>query len=566
MNNQLLLSLVLAGLLAGCSSVPKMALTDQDADQPIDYEARGELMYQMLIAEMAGRRGRVDLAMDGYLKASRAIDDPRLAERAARLAVYAKAWDTAREAGERWIALEPESLNAHRLIVGVYLKLADITASADSFERILELTNQPFDVGAASVLTTLAREPRLPVAVAVSNELSNRHPESAMGHFLVARMSAAAGMQEESLAAYDRTIQLKPNMGRANLYRAQLLSTMGRASEAIGDLHDYLQRNPEDILSQLGMAHLLVEVGRHAEAQAHASTLYQRYPNRGEVMFDIGLMAIDSKRFDAAQTYLARAVELNYKPQDASYFIGRVAQTRREFQQAIVAYDQVQEGQYHLDAGIRAAELAGQVESVEVGLARLATLSGHFSGDDDAQRLAVAESTILQRAGQERRALEVLNRALKAHPANADLRYARGLAAERVGEQLLFEADMRELVKLDPSNAHAMNALGYSLVERGERLDEAEKMIKAALKLRPNDPAIIDSMGWLHFKRGDYDSSIKYLRQAYELLKDAEIAAHLGTVLWLSGAHDEAVQLVEAALLEAPDDARLREVQRTFKH
>jgi len=498
MNKRLLTAMAVSFLLTGCSTVTKKALSEE-LPEAVDYEAQGELMYQMLVAEMAGRRGRVDLAMDGYLKASRSIDDPRLAERAARLAVYAKAWDSAREAGLRWVALEPENINAHRLLVGVHLSLSDVKATADSYEQILKLTSQSFDEGASSVLTSLAREPRLPLATKVAQELSGRHPESAMGHFLVARLAAAARMK------------------------------------------------------------------RHAEAEAHANTLYQRHPDRGEVMFEIGLTAIDSKRFDAAQTYLSRAVELDYKTSESQYFIGRVAQTRREYESAIAAYDQVLEGQYQLDAGIRAAELSAQVESLDVGLGRLAALSGQFSSEESAQRLALAEANVLQSAGQDQRAVEVLNRALAAQPADTDLRYARGLAAERAGDQLLFEADMRELVKLDPNNAHAMNALGYALTERGERLDEARSLIERAYELKPSDPAIIDSMGWLYFKLGDYKSSVKHLRQAYALMNDPEIAAHLGEVLWLSGEHDEARELLKAAIDQSPDDDRLREVQLKFK-
>lgn len=564
MKTRLLTVVALSCLLNGCSTVTKRA-SSADQAQPVDYEAQGELMYQMLVAEMAGRRGRVDLAMDGYLKASRSIDDPRLAERAARLAVYAKAWDSAREAGLRWVELEPDNINAHRLLVGVHLKLSDVKATADTYERILELMSQSFDEGAGSVLTSLAREPRLLLAVKVAQELSDRHPKSAMGHFLVARLAAAGRLNDIALVSFDRTLALEPNMGRANLYRAQLKSSLGKTDEALAELLAYLKRKPDDISSQLGLARLLVDVGRHAEAEAHANTLYQRHPEQGQVMFDIGLMAIDSKRFDAALAYLNRAVELEYKVSEAHYFVGRVEQTRREYELAIAAYDQVNEGQYQLDAGIRAAELSAKSESLDVGLVRLAALVGQFSSEDSARRLALAEANVLQNAGQEQRAVEVLNQALKAQPADTDLRYARGLAAERAGDQLLFESDMRELVKLDSSNAHAMNALGYALAERGERLEEAKTLIEQAYKLNPNDPAIIDSMGWLYFKLGDYKASVKHLRHAYELMKDPEIAAHLGEVLWLAGDHDEARELMKTAMDESPGDDRLREVQRKFK-
>ncbi len=565
MKNHLLTAVAAGCLMVSCSSVTKMPLVDRAEDVSVDHEARGELMFQMLVAEMAGRRGRVDLAMEGYLNASRAIDDPRLAERAARLAVYAKDWESAREAGQRWTSLEPDNLSAHRLLVGVLFKQQDVLATADTYERILALTEQPFDTGAASVLASLAREPQLSFSVEVAQELSSRHPKSAMGHFLVARLAGADGQDDLSLASYESTLAIKPDMGRANLYRAQLKASLGETTEALNELRAYLKRNPEDIASRLGMARLLIEVDRPAEAEAYSSSLFQRYGDRGEVVFEIALMAIDNKRLEAAQTYLQRAIELEHKASDAHYFLGRVSQIRRDTAAAISAYDQVQEGQYHLDAGIRAAEISAQIDSVDVGLSRLASLGGQFSAEDDAQRLALAEANILQAAGRDAQALSVLNLAYQSQPGDQDLRYARGLAAERVGDTVLFEADMRALFGADPSNAHAMNALGYSLAVRGERLDEAKELIEKAHQMRPDDPAIIDSMGWLAFKQGDNETSLAYLRRAYQLLNDPEIAAHLSEVLWAAGHREEAQKLLKSALVEAPEDDRLRQVQQLFK-
>lgn len=561
MNKTLLAVAGLGLLLHGCSTVTKSAVA---AEGPTDYEAQGELMYQMLVAELAGRRGRVDLAMDGYLKASRAIDDPRLAERAARLAVYAKAWDSAFEAGTRWAELEPDNVNAQRLLVGVHLRRGDVEATADAYERILELASQPFDEGAASVLTSLAREPDLGLAVEVAQALSARNPDSAMGHFLVARLAVAAERPEVALRAFDRTLEISPDMGRANLYRAQLKVSLGREAEALSQLHAYLERSPSDISSQLGFVNLLQGAGRGAEAEARSNVLFSRHRRDGQVVFELGLSAIDGERFDAAVLYLNRAVELDHKADDAHYFIGRVAQTRRQDRQAVAAYDQVGAGQYHLDAGIRAAELAAGSDSLEVALARLATLGGQFADQESARRLAMAEASVLQAAGRLQRALEVLNQALQAQPADADLRYARGLAAERSGDTLLFEADMQALIKQDAKNAHAMNALGYSLTERGERLEEAGELIDRALAIEPEDPAILDSRGWLYFKLGDHGRAIEYLQRAYARMEDPEIAAHLSEALWVAGRREEARALLDAALTGAPGDQRLLSVQGKF--
>lgn len=564
MNKHLLTVVAFGCFLASCATVTKKESTGSDAEHVVDHSARGELIYQVLVAELAGHRGRVDLAMDSYVKASRSSQDPRFAERAARLAVHERAWDEAHEAGRRWAVLEPDNLNAHRLLAGVHLKQGDVQATADAYEKILELTSQPFNAGAASVLTSLAREPDLAVAVKVAQELSTRHPKSAMGHFLVARLAGASEQYEAALLSYDKTLELEPDMGRANLYRAQLLAFLGRPNKAFNSLYQHLERNPDDVLSQLGLARLLIDTGHHKEAGEYTRELYQRYPRRGDVMLDIGLMAMDIERLDTARTYFLRAVELKYKVSDAQYFVGRIEESQGRGVAALASYDQVTDGQYLFDAGIRAAELSAESDSLEVGLGRLSALSGRFASDDAAQRLVLAKSNILQSAGQEEQALAALSQALKDQPSD-DLLYARGLAAERTGDFPLFEADMRALVKANSRNAQAMNALGYSLVSRGERLDEAQALIVAAHEIRPDDAAIIDSLGWLYFKQGDFKASAEYLRRAYKSQKNPEIVAHLVEVLWLLGEREEAQKLLKEAFDRAPNNARLRAVQSKLK-
>ena len=160
--------------------------------------------------------------------------------------------------------------------------------------------------------------------------------------------------------------------------------------------------------------------------------------------------------------------------------------------------------------------------------------------------------------------MEVYNRALTEHPGNEDLLYARALMAEKIDRIDLLEADLRAILEQDPDNATALNALGYTLADRNERIHEAFGYIKRALEARPDDPTVIDSMGWVHFRMGNYPEAEKYLRRAFELLKDAEIAGHLSELYWAKGDKSQAWDVLHRALEKDPDDEYLLELQQRF--
>ena len=178
--------------------------------------------------------------------------------------------------------------------------------------------------------------------------------------------------------------------------------------------------------------------------------------------------------------------------------------------------------------------------------------------------LLTAESRMLIGNDQQKDAMEVLSEGLESYPDDADLLYARALVAEQLDMREVFEADLKKVIDGNPENAYALNALGYFLVDRNMRLDEAEVYLEKAIKLLPNDAAIVDSLGWLYYRQGRYEESIETLRRAHKILPDAEIAAHLGEVLWVFGDQGSATKVWEEALRLSPDDDLLLEVMDKF--
>ena len=177
-------------------------------------------------------------------------------------------------------------------------------------------------------------------------------------------------------------------------------------------------------------------------------------------------------------------------------------------------------------------------------------------------RLLLAEAQILRDAERPTEALALLEAALRENPEDTGLLYEAAMLAERIGRMDLLEARLRRVLELQPDHAHALNALGYSLADRGLRLDEAEALIARAHALMPQDPFILDSLGWVRFRRGDQVGALVHLERAYGMRKDAEIAAHLGEVLWTLGRRDEARRIFAEALAAHPDNRLLTDTGR----
>ena len=227
-------------------------------------------------------------------------------------------------------------------------------------------------------------------------------------------------------------------------------------------------------------------------------------------------------------------------------------------------YDAVGQGDLQFTAQLRAAELTALAGDLDEGRARLQRLAALTPNPAMQPRLATAESRMLQSANRQTEAVEVLTEALQQFPDDNDLLYARALASVNTGDDQSMINDLNRLIELDPNNAHALNALGYHYADENINLEEAEQMLVKANQLLPDDPAIMDSMGWLRYRQGQFDEAIKWLEDAYKQFPDPEIAAHLGEALWISGAQGEAQELIEQALVDNPEDEKLLAVQKNI--
>jgi len=248
--------------------------------------------------------------------------------------------------------------------------------------------------------------------------------------------------------------------------------------------------------------------------------------------------------------------------QETNYYLGQVAEQRQDDKTAMNRYSYVRHGEFYFNAQLRIVAILA--DQKEYDKAREQLQSIRVSSSKQRLQLILLEGDLLREAQRYPDAKEYYTRILDEMPNETSVRYARALIAEKLGELDLLESDLQTILKQEPSNAQVLNALGYTLADRTNRFDEAMKYIKRAFELEPDDAAVVDSMGWIEYRMGNYKQAIEHLRRANDLSKDPEIAAHLGEVLWTSGDKNAAIEIWEGSLKENPKDKALLDVMKKF--
>lgn len=524
----------------------------------------GPLLYHLLAGEIALQRGRAEFALGQLMRAARETPDPRVAEAAARLAGYAHNDRLGLEAAQRWARLEPDSVSAREVAAVLAVRAGKPDVALAQMDHLLSL---PAPAGARALLRVagvLAGGSDRDAALAVFRRLAKRHPKEAAAHLAVARVAFQARRLPLAAAQSRRALALQPDWPPAALLLAEVRIRQGHADAALSGLKKVVAVHPDERELRLAYARLLLQAERIPDATRQFRELLRRDPKDADALYALGLLALQADHPKEARGYMTRLVELGVRTDAAHYYLGRIAEAEGHPQQAIAEYGQVRRGQLALDSQIRIARILAARGDVAQARKRLSELRRRVPAL--AVRLYLAEGEILRETDHYRQALAVYDRALERHPGNDDLLYGRALIAAHLGDLKRAERDLKTILARDPDNVEALNALGYTLADGTTRYHEALGYIRKALARKPDDPAILDSMGWVQFRLGHLPQALDYLRRALKLSGgDDEIAAHLGEVLWASGAHGEARKVWDRALRAHPDSSALRAVVRRFE-
>jgi tetratricopeptide (TPR) repeat protein len=514
-----------------------------------------DTLFNLMIAELSGQRGDVATAVARYVGLAQALDDPRIAERAARLALYARDDARTRAAAARWIALDPGNIDARQLLAAMLIRAGDLDGALTELEVILSGDRGERGQRLRMIAGFLAREQDRDSALQVMERLvANRQTDlDALAAY------AMLAIRTEQLPQARDAMQRAAAVGAipANVVVAYLalLEKNGAVAEGVSWLEGLLGRHEGDFELRFVYARLLASTRRYADARTQFERLQSADPNNTEVQYALGLLYLQGEQLDAAKQQFEALVTKDAHVNEAAYYLGQIAETRKDAAGALEWYAKLgEDAEHYFESQLRAAIVSARSGKVEQALAQLEGLKP--ASKVDGSRLIRVRGEILAEHGRLEEAMQVYDRALE-DGYDTDLLYNRAMLAERLGKLDVVERDLHAVLEREPENAQALNALGYTLADRTDRYSEAYDLIRRALELSPNDYFILDSMGWVLYRMGRLSEAVEYLKRARTIRDDPEVAAHLAEVLWVMGEKASAREIWEAALKRTPDDETL---------
>ncbi|HEB55815.1 MAG TPA: tetratricopeptide repeat protein [Gammaproteobacteria bacterium] len=523
------------------------------------------VLYHLLSGEIAGQRGQFKQAVAQYMQALHLDPDPKVAERTARIAVFSRDNRSALEAAQIWVKLEPDNLEAHQVTGALLVQTGQGDAALPHFEKILAATRNTKNAeskGFMLIVALLSKEQDKQAAMAVMDKLVAHRQQDPQAFYAYSHLALLVGELDKAAANIDKALALKPDWIDAHLLQANILIRQGHNAEALKKLAAATAAYPDEIKLRLYYARKLIDEKEYVQAREQFREVLERKPAHVDALYAMGLLGLQLKKLDQAQASFEELLKTGKRTSEANFYLGELYEIEKQPQQAIKHYQKVKKNPQRIEAQIRIASLLagmGKLDAARNQLHRIQAPTPEVQ-----LRLYLAEGELLRAAGRPTEVFDLYTQALEQMPGNARLLYARALVAEKIKRLDIAIQDLQLILKNEPDNIEALNALGYTLVDKTNRLQEGMDYIKKALARKPDDPAILDSAGWGYYRLGKYHQALELLRRAYAKMRDPEIASHLGEVLWVSGDQAAARKIWGDALQQTPKHELLRKVMQRF--
>ncbi|MFD1709704.1 tetratricopeptide repeat protein [Ottowia sp. GY511] len=563
--------------LSQTSAAPAIAASAPASSTPPAQSAMtARLMYELLLSELSFQRGDAPSATALMLDAARRTSDETLFKRAAELAVQSRSGPAALEATRAWRQAYPKSVAAGQYELQVLVVMGRIAETEEAVRRFI--TTLPAQERVSFITALPAIYQRVPdkteAAAVVERALSDAIKDPALAPAAwtsIGRLRLQAGDKAGALSAATLGQTSNVQSEWPALLALQLMGAGEASAEAM--VKRYLATAGAKPEVRIAYARGLVELGRNAEAHTELAHMTQQSPNAPDAWLVQGALFADERDYARAETSLQRYLDLTAPPasetgvdrrtgrDQARMMLSRVAERRGDLARAEKLLEAVESPEQALAVQVRRADMMARQGKLDA--ARQAIRSAPERGPDDARLKIQAEAQLLRDRQQPAAAYQLLAEELKKDPDDEGLLYDTAMAAERAGDAAEMERLLRQLIEINPEAANAYNALGYSLADRGQRLPEAKQLIEKAVQLVPDDGYIQDSLGWVEFRMGRVQQARRILEQAFKSRPDAEIAAHLGEVLWTLGDRDGARRIwQEGQRLNAENETLVKTLER----
>jgi len=566
--------LMVASFLTGCAGGPgsRAYSGDEILEQDLNIlpqtevlaDPRADVMYQLLVAELAGKRGQAELAREHYARAAELTDDVEVLERAMRIAIFAKDWPLALETTRRWAQKQGFNSENRQVLGLLYIRTGDIDAAEEQFLALIKEAQETVNDVYSLIANTLRQVDEKERSLILMDRLVIKDFTNAKAHYVYADLAMRAGQYHLAIDQAELAIGFDPNLTVAKTLRVQGLSKLGESEIAFAEMANMVAEDADNFALRLAYSRLLLQDERYSDAIKQLQVLLKRRTDDSDLLYTIALAHLQIQELEPAKKYLEQLVDANQRLDESHYYLARIAQQQNDLDAAIGHFSRVAYGELFLDSMIRLTDLYAETEGIDRAREHIGLVRKNARNTSDIIRLFMAEGGLLYNMAEYEMGYKVYSEGLLEYPRHPDLLYARALIAEKLGRLDRLEADLKNILEIDPENANALNALGFTLADHNLRLDEARSFIERAYALNSGDPAIIDSMGWLNYRIGRLSEAENYLRKAFALMPEAEIIGHLVEVLWAQDQQAQARQLLQQGLQDFPTDVYLQRLQQSY--
>jgi tetratricopeptide (TPR) repeat protein len=538
------------------------------AGQLPEVTLTSSIVFRILAAEISAQRSAFIPAGKTMLDLAKEVGDVRLARRALEFYLAGGNLAGALESSRLWLRFEPddaEALSTEMTLSAASGQTSGLTTALR--KKIDEARDKTAAIGQALAVLGRVPDKRAGLAILISVLQESQARDTLPAHIAISDLARAAGDAPRALSAAKAALNVAPRSEDAAM-RVFEYGLAVDAQQAFRDGQGFAAAHPKARRLRLLLATQWAERREFDLAMAELVAMAKFDPEDVDLVFMQGQIAYRAKRLPEARNLLEQYVSRQSQRQlgasdegsglvDAYQLLSRIAQDQGFFDDAVSLLDNIQEPSARHNARVRQAAIRAQQGRVDDALVLLDT-SDPQSLEEEVLT-ASAGAQMLREAKRPLEAIKRLEAANERMPDTVEIKYELAMMYERDERLNDTERLLREVIALDPGHAHSYNALGYSLADRNQRLPEALKLITRALEIAPNDPFIMDSMGWIKFRLGDYVTAVQYLEKAYRVRPEADIAAHLGEALWMLGQRDAAIEIWKKAVAKEADNATLQE-------
>tara|TARA_Y100001934_G_scaffold282085_1_gene394334 strand:+ start:1067 stop:2767 length:1701 start_codon:yes stop_codon:yes gene_type:complete len=522
-----------------------------------------DLIYEYLLGDIAARRGDPKTAAGAMTRAAELSSNLEITLRAFAMSMKAGEYAQALELSELLESIDPDPHGENVLALRLQALIA-LDREEDVFTTLVALIEALPDQAELPqyIARTLGRTANPGRWMALMERVAIYFDDHPWAQLSTGWLAYRAGERVAAQSYLNRALTLKPGWEEVALLKFSDLRE-NQDDEAVAEFAiSFLDRYPDRNRLRLAYGRLLAEWNDNLAALTQFEKLLEFDPRNIDALYAAGILSQGLALLDEAKAYFETLLATYPQEDRGRLYLGQILSEQGAYDEALDLLREIASADLYFDVQIRIGFVLAGAGRIEEALEHLADLTP--KSQDDQVRIYLAREQVLRDSGQPEQALELLSAALIEIPDHPDLLYARGLVTAIMDRVAEHEQDMRRLIEIDPENAHAYNALGYTLADKTDRLAEALELIEKALVLLPGDPFILDSLGWVHYRRGDLALALEYLQLAMDQRPDAEIAAHLGEVLWQLGDKEQAIAAWQDARENDPDNPVLNDTMRKF--